>query len=141
VLIGCLGKVPATTRPSHDNDIIAVGYGSTPRSRATGAIASLNREQIDSGPQAQTLADLLERIPGVSVTGHAGSRSVRVRSGTGDPLFVVDGAPRFAGATLLEILLGSDIERIDVLKDAGATATYGMRGTNGVVLITTRLAR
>jgi TonB-dependent SusC/RagA subfamily outer membrane receptor len=91
---------------------------------------------------------LLEgRVPGVEVQRLGGDRySVRVRgggslAGTGDPLFVVDGVPFPVGVSVRDLAAGinpGDVARIDVLKDAMATATYGMRGANGVILITTR---
>ncbi len=90
------------------------------------------------------------RIAGVQVVRTAsGSYSVRIRGagasfGSGEPLYVVDGTPLSRTATLSDALAGispAEIARIDVLKDAGSTAIYGVQGGNGVVLIKTKRGR
>lgn len=135
---GCAHSAQRASRPRVE--VVEVGYGSQPRSTVTGAIASANREQIGSH-HTMSVADLLDGIPGVRVVRGGHSFSVRVRGATADPLFVVDGKPMSAASGyVLATLRPSDIELIDVLKDAGAVATYGMRGANGVVLITTKRA-
>jgi TonB-dependent SusC/RagA subfamily outer membrane receptor len=136
---GVATRPGSATRPAPDRDTVQVGYGALPRTAGTGAIASLAGPQID-GQGALTVAELLERMPGVEVIRRPGGMSVRVRSAVGDALVVVDGTPLADAGTVLATLHAADVVRIDVLKDAGATASYGGRGGSGVVLITTRRA-
>jgi len=141
VVSGCATHMSVAPRPASDGDIIDVGYGTLPRARATGSVSSLSRAQIDEQP-AQTVADLLERVSGVQVLQVAGNVSVRMRAASHDALVVIDGTPlRENGGIALLTLRAANIERIDVLKDAGATGNYAAHGSNGVVLITTRRAR
>lgn len=143
LLSGCLRQQPHATRPAPERDTTQVGYGALPWTAVTGAIASLDSAQIDGQRQrALTVAELLERMPGVQVIRQPGGLSVRVRSAVGDALVVVDGTPLSGDAgTVLATLRAADVERIDVLKDAGTAASYGGQGGSGVVLITTRRAR
>ena len=122
-----------------------IGYGSQPKERVTGAIASVDEETIDRR-QATSIAELLQNVPGVSVTRTGSGFSVRVRGagsfmGDGEPLFVVDGVPLQSSTDGAFGINPSDVKRIEVLKDAAATAIYGLRGGNGVILITTKRAR
>lgn len=116
------------------------GYGSERRSTSTAAVSSLAGPGMPDRNGA-TLADLLDRVPGVEVRRTGGAdfsvriRGVRSLGATNEPLYVVDGVPRTAGA--LDAIAPSSVVRIDVLKDAGTLAAYGSRGANGVVLITT----
>jgi TonB-dependent SusC/RagA subfamily outer membrane receptor len=128
-------------RPATDAEMIDVGYGALPRSRVTGSVSSLSRTQIDEQP-AQTVADLLEGVPGVQVVQVARGISVRIRAASHDALVVIDGTPlRENGGIVLLTLRPANIERIDVLKHAGASGNYAAHGSNGVVLITTRRAK
>lgn len=127
---------------SFGDEIVVVGYGVMRRSDMTGAVSSVQAEEIVRVP-THSLQDALQgRISGVNITpvsGRPGSQpEVRVRGvGTlnnADPLYVVDGM-------LLDdisFLDTRDVESVEVLKDASATAIYGSRGANGVVLITTK---
>jgi TonB-dependent SusC/RagA subfamily outer membrane receptor len=118
------------------------------RSDVTGAVASLSEEELDGMRVTRVEELLMGRIPGVQVIRTGGGEfSVRVRGaksfgfgGTEEPLYVIDGMP-LVNSGLRAALMGiapQDIARIDVLKDAGATAAYGSKGANGVILITTR---
>ena len=119
-------------------EAVDVGYGARRRSDVTFAISSMTRERIQR-LNATSVADLLELIPGLRVTRSMGNFSVRIRAAPGEPLFVVDGTPLVAsGASAVATLTPENIERIDVLKDGGAAAVYGLQGANGVILITTR---
>ncbi|GAA4800678.1 TonB-dependent receptor [Olivibacter ginsenosidimutans] len=141
------------------NDVVVVGYGTQKRSDLTGSVASLPKEALNQ--QVSSFERLLQgAVPGVQITqtsGQPGSPvSVRIRGGNSitagnEPLYVVDGFPIYnnngdasagvASGPNINALSGlnpSDIESIDVLKDASATAIYGSRGANGVVLITTK---
>jgi len=142
------------------DELVVVGYGSQKRKDITGSVASVPKANLS---QVTSSADNLLRgaIPGVVVTQSSGrpgaSSSVRIRGGNSitagnEPLYVVDGVliyndnsnstagVSFAGATVnvLSTINPGDIESIEVLKDASATAIYGSRGANGVVLITTK---
>lgn len=132
---------PARATPSEgptEEERVPTGYSSDRRATSTAAVSSLSGEDVPSGT---TLADMLDRVPGVDVTRLGGADfSVRIRgarslSGSSEPLYVVDGQPRTPAA--LDAIIPSSIVRIDVLKDAATLAAYGARGANGVVVITT----
>ena len=137
------------------NEVVVVGYGTQQRADVTGSIASVSGRDIATQPVADATQALQGRAAGVTVTqnsgapGGAGGTSVRIRgissTGNNSPLYVVDGFPlpsSDAGGNAVESQLNSinpnDIESIDVLKDASATAIYGVRAANGVVIITTK---
>ena len=125
-------------------EIVVIGYGQVKKSDLTGAVASIKSTDLNAYPATNLVQSLAGRAAGVYVsqnTGAPGSPiSVRVRGtnsiqGSNEPLYVVDGFPYSGNPTLLN---NADIESIEVLKDASATAIYGSRGANGVVLITTK---
>ena len=131
------------------NEVVVVGYGTQERGSVTGAVASVSGRNIASQPVADAAQAIQGRAAGVTVTqnsgapGGAGGTSVRVRgvtsAGNNAPLYVVDGFPLPSGdENQLNSLNPNDIESIDVLKDASATAIYGLRAANGVVIITTK---
>lgn len=127
------------------DQVVVVGYGTQKKSDLTGSVSQVKAEEINSYPSANVLQALSGRAAGVQVlqsTGAPGTGpSVRIRGqnsiqGENEPLYVVDGFPiSGSNPTLLN---NSDIESIEILKDASATAIYGSRGANGVVLITTK---
>ncbi len=126
------------------SEIVVVGYGEVKKSDLTGSVAQVKAEQINAFPATNVLQALSGRAPGVQViqnTGAPGAAvSVRVRGvnsvqGSNEPLYVIDGFPVGSGVAILN---NADIESLEVLKDASATAIYGSRGANGVVLITTK---
>ncbi len=129
------------------NDSVAVGYGVRLRRDVVGPVGSVDVAGDPTRPRSSRLADLLEgRIAGVEVQRLAnGDFSVRVRGAAtliddGEPLFVVDGMPMPGGSLsrqLLRDLNPGDVARVDVLKGSAA-AIYGVRGANGVILITMR---
>ncbi len=133
-----------TTPEGASDDEVQVGYGTQDRDELTGAVSSIRGE--DAGREVTSIIDLMEgRLPGVTVRRLGnGDVSIRVRGassfmGGGEPLFVIDGRPVMTPASsALMAISPRDIVRIDVLKDAGATAIYGSRGANGVIVITTR---
>jgi TonB-dependent starch-binding outer membrane protein SusC len=132
--------------------VVVIGYGTTTKKDATGAIKTLKTDDFNRGIVNSPEQLLQGRVAGVNVTsanGEPGGRqSITVRGPGGvrtgsTPLFVLDGIPldnsSTGGATNpLNFLNPQDIEAIDVLKDASATAIYGARGANGVILITTK---
>ncbi|HEV2479849.1 MAG TPA: TonB-dependent receptor [Puia sp.] len=126
-------------------EVVVIGYGSVKRSDLTGSIASIKGEEMSSFATTTPLMALSGRSSGVQVLQNTGSPggsiSVRVRGansiqGSNEPLYVIDGFP--SSSTDPSILNTSDIQNIEVLKDASAVAIYGSRGANGVVLITTK---
>lgn len=126
------------------NEVIVVGYGSQKKSQTTGAISSVSAKQIQEMPITSLGQAMQGRVAGVDVS-QSGSRPgsvpkilIRGRrsfNAGNDPLYVVDGIPLSAG---YEDLNPSDVQSMEVLKDATATAIYGARGANGVVLVTTK---
>lgn len=147
------------------NELVVVGYGVVKKSDLTGSVSSIKANELNITPNANLVQGLQARASGVQVTQNSGapggSISVRIRgnnsiSGSSEPLYVVDGFP-IAGSdnqvasggsslgqdngnrlSVLSTINPNDIESIEVLKDASATAIYGSRGANGVVLITTK---
>lgn len=125
-------------------EIIVVGYGSVKKRDLTGAVASVSAAKIASVPTTSAAEALQGRIPGVVVSNSnwspGQSPSVMIRgkrsiTASNDPLYVIDGVPITGG---MGEISPSDIESMEVLKDASATAIYGARGANGVILITTK---
>lgn len=126
------------------DEVVVIGYGVAKKSDLTGSVASVSAKQFKDQP-VKRIEDILQgRTPGVQVTTLSGMPGggvkVRVRGTTSinkssDPLYVVDG---IVSSGWLEGLNPSDIQSLEVLKDASATAVYGSRGANGVVLVTTR---
>ncbi|WP_316786154.1 TonB-dependent receptor [Pedobacter frigiditerrae] len=129
------------------NEVVVVGYNTVRKSDLTGAVSSVNAEQIRSRPVQNALQAIQGKAAGVDITsnerpGSVGSiliRGMRSINASNSPLFVVDGIPLSAGG--IEAINPNDIETIDILKDASATAIYGSRGANGVVLVTTKTGK
>ncbi len=125
-------------------EVIVVGYGSQKKSQTTGAISQVSAKQIQEMPITSLGQAMQGRVAGVDVS-QSGSkpgsvpkiliRGRRSFNAGNDPLYVVDGIPLSAG---YEDMNPSDIQSMEVLKDATATAIYGARGANGVVLVTTK---
>lgn len=129
------------------NQLVVVGYGTTKKKDLTGAITQVNSKEIQAVPVYNVGEALKGRASGVHVmhnSGQPGSRiQITIRGGnsmigSNEPLYVVNGFPITGG---IQFLNPSDIKTIDILKDASATAIYGARGANGVVMITTKRGR
>jgi TonB-linked SusC/RagA family outer membrane protein len=127
--------------------IVVTGYGSLAKRDVTGAIGSVTAAEIKQQPVTNAIDAIKGRVPGVDITstGNKPGDGVRVRirgqrslKASNDPLYVLDGIPMAGG---IGDLNPSDIESIEVLKDASATAIYGSRGANGVVLVTSTKGR
>jgi TonB-dependent SusC/RagA subfamily outer membrane receptor len=123
-----------------------VGYGSQDKRDVTTAVSSASGEKMRSN-SPRTVADMLVgRFPGVEVRQLSnGSATIRIRGSRSfrsneEPLIVVDGIPQQNGAQALMDMSPRDVDSIEVLKDAAASAVYGSRGANGVILISTRRA-
>jgi len=132
-------------------EVVAIGYGTQRKSDLTGSVSSVSPNNFDGRNISSFEEGLQAQTPGVRVvqsSGQPGGRNlVRIRGqnsimGGSDPLYVVDGVPVQSGSdgntSILATINPEDIESIEVLKDASATAIYGARGSNGVVLITTK---
>lgn len=130
-------------------ETVAIGYGTIKKSDLTGSVASVNAENLVSKP-ANSIENLMQgRVAGVQVTNASqdpgASSTVRIRgnsslNGSNSPLVVIDGFP-YGEAGALSQINPQDIISMEVLKDASASAIYGSRGANGVILITTRKAK
>lgn len=127
------------------DEVVVVGYGVQKRSDITGAVASVGAKEIEARPVTNPLQAMQGKVAGVDITsnerpGELGSvriRGVRSVTASNEPLYVVDGIPLMSSSAI-ETLNPRDIESIDVLKDASATAIYGSRGANGVIIVTTK---
>lgn len=127
------------------DEVVVVGYGTVKKSDLTGSLAQVKGKELNAFPATNVMQALSGRAPGVQVVQNTGAPggaiSVRIRGansiqGSNEPLYVVDGFP-MSGSNPT-VLNNSDIESIEILKDASATAIYGSRGANGVILITTK---
>ncbi|MEM7108028.1 MAG: TonB-dependent receptor [Bacteroidota bacterium] len=123
------------------DEIVVIGYGAQKKSDLTGSISTLDASSVELQPVQRVEGMLQGKVAGVAVTqgnGAPGSAPrVNIRGFTGDPVYVIDG---FIGGDI-NALNPNDIETISILKDASATAIYGSRGANGVVLIQTKNAK
>ncbi|RXK86198.1 SusC/RagA family TonB-linked outer membrane protein [Filimonas effusa] len=134
------------------DDVIVVGYGTQRKAATTGAIASVKAADITQTPVVNVAQGLQARVSGVQITQNnaapGGNISVRIRgtnsiNGSSEPLYIVDGIQisneaSVTDASPLSTINPNDIESVEVLKDASATAIYGARGANGVVIISTK---
>ncbi len=153
-----ISLVPAT---SNLNDVVVVGYGRQRRSDLTGSVASVKTGELQQTPISSIDQGLVGRASGVMVTQTSGmpgaTASIRIRGasslqGGNEPLYVIDGVPVYSGSgfgetggstrmSALSTINPNDIESIEILKDASATAIYGSRAANGVILITTKTGK
>ncbi|RAV28145.1 SusC/RagA family TonB-linked outer membrane protein [Sinomicrobium soli] len=126
------------------DEVVVVGYGTQRRSDLTGAVSTVSSESLQEAPVTNPEQALAGRAAGVNVSTNSGrpggNTNVRIRgnnsiNASNGPLYVVDGV---IGAGPINYLNPNDIESMEVLKDASATAIYGARGANGVIIITTK---
>ncbi|GAB2555848.1 SusC/RagA family TonB-linked outer membrane protein [Spirosoma areae] len=134
------------------NEVVVVGYGTQRKIETTGSIASIKAADLVQTPVVNVAQGIQARVAGVQIVQNSGAPggnvSVRIRgtnsiNGTSEPLYIVDGIQISNGGGLTDIsplstINPNDIESVEVLKDASATAIYGSRAANGVVLITTK---
>ncbi len=129
------------------SEVVVVGYGTQEKRDVTASIASINSKAIQKIPSTNPIDALKGQIAGVDVLqngsrpGQNSNITIRGRrslTASNDPLFVIDGIPMTAGTNSIQDFNPNDIESMEVLKDAAATAIYGSRGSNGVILITTK---
>ena len=129
------------------NESVAIGYGTTTKKEVTGSVTSLRSENLDKGAFSDASGMLQGKVAGLSITNPNGGdpngsmeillRGTNTLSAGQGPLIIIDGV---SGADLKSINF-QEVETIDVLKDGSAAAIYGTRGTNGVIIITTRRAK
>lgn len=134
------------------NEVVIVGYGTARKKDLTGSVTSISARDFNKGPITTPEQLIAGKVAGVQITSNggapgAGSR-IRIRGGSSlnasnDPLIVIDGVPVDNGgisgsANPLNFINPNDIESFNILKDASATAIYGSRASNGVILITTK---
>jgi iron complex outermembrane receptor protein len=155
-----------TSQNANLSEVVVIGYGTARRRDVTGSVATVSSKDFNKGIQTAPDQLIQGKVPGVQILNNSGmpggETTVRIRGAASiragnQPLFVLDGVPldnssakpgsgnvaaqigdRIPGTNPLNFLNPNDIASIDVLKDASATAIYGSRGANGVVLITTR---
>ena len=151
--------VTLITQSNSLNDVVIVGYGTQKKKDLTGAIGSISAKDFANKPFTSPDQILSGRLAGVNVTNRSGDPGapieVRIRgigtAGNNQPLWIIDGVPVATNTSTITVNTGSqtetnplagispsDIESIDVLKDASATAIYGARANNGVILVTTK---
>lgn len=146
--------IQLTTEVSGLDEVVVIGYGTAKAKDLTGSVARLNEKDIEMSPMTSNISGMLQgKAAGVNVMISNASPtspvSVVVRgqsslSGDGQPLWIIDGVPQYSSGisgdvsnTLYNLNL-NDVQSIDILKDASATAIYGSRAANGVVIVTTK---
>lgn len=128
-------------------EVVVVGYGVQKKSLVTGAISKVNSDELVKGSSLRVTQAIQGKTAGVFITNTSGQPgsfvSVKIRgigtNGDTEPLYIVDGLP--SNGHGIDYLNASDVESIEVLKDAASAAIYGARGANGVVLITTKTGK
>ena len=134
------------------DEVVVIGYGTQKKSDLTGAVGSVSADELQERPAASLTQSLSGKMPGVSVSinsGRPGGKSnIRIRGNSSvslsnDPLYVVDGVILVStglanNSSPIDYINPNDIASIEVLKDASATAIYGSRGANGVILVSTK---
>lgn len=129
------------------DEVIVVGYGTQEKRNITGAISSIDQRSIREIPVASAVEAMQGQVAGVDVVSSGGRpgqapriliRGRRSISASNDPLYVIDGIPQTSASSAIFDINPQDITSMEVLKDAAATAIYGSRGANGVVIITTQ---
>lgn len=125
------------------NDVVVIGYGTVRKKDLTGSVSSISDKQIANIPVSNVSEAMTGKMAGVNITTTEGSPDadvkIRVRGGgslsqDNSPLYIVDGFP----VSSISDIAPSEIQSIDVLKDASSTAIYGARGANGVIIVTTK---
>ncbi|PWJ55625.1 TonB-linked SusC/RagA family outer membrane protein [Dyadobacter jejuensis] len=121
-------------------ELVVVGYGTQKKVNLTGAISSVNSEDLNNQSASNLSNTIAGRAPGVNVTNTSGlagaTSSIRMRGSFGDPLFVIDGIVRDKEA--FDMLEAAEVDQLSFLKDAATASIYGSRAGNGVVMVTTK---
>ncbi|MDR1257670.1 MAG: TonB-dependent receptor [Tannerellaceae bacterium] len=146
IRIGTRNNYPIVLREDTEtlDEVVVVGYGTMKKSDISGSVASVNQEEMMKRNPINITQGLQGAAAGVMVTRTSGDPSgeatIRIRgvatvNGSADPLYVVDGVQV---GTSIDFINPADVESIEILKDASATAIYGARGANGVIMVTTK---
>ncbi|MFL5774294.1 MAG: TonB-dependent receptor plug domain-containing protein, partial [Flavisolibacter sp.] len=134
------------------NEVVIIGYGTTRKRDLTGAVTTVTAKDFNKGSIITPEQLIAGKVAGVQITSNGGApgsgSTIRIRGGSSlnasnDPLIVIDGVPVANGgiagaANALSLINPNDIESFNILKDASATAIYGSRASNGVIIITTK---
>ncbi|MCX8481422.1 MAG: SusC/RagA family TonB-linked outer membrane protein, partial [Sediminibacterium sp.] len=144
-------KINLVSQTQSLNDVVVIGYGTRKRKELTTAVSSVTAKEITQSPVADAAQAIQGKVSGVTIVqgsgapGGTGGNRIFIRgassiTGTNNPLIVVDGFPLSdqVSDNILNSFSVNDIENIDVLKDAAAASIYGVRGSNGVIIITTK---
>ena len=124
------------------DEVVVIGYGTMKKRDLTGSVGSVKSEEMMQRPSTSISQSISGRIAGVNVSSNSGrpggNQTIRIRgyssiNASNEPLYIIDGVPGD-----INILNPNDIESIEVLKDASSTAIYGTRGSNGVIVVTTK---
>ena len=145
VKVGNLSTINVTLSSTNKkmDEVVVIGYGTVKKRDLTGSVSSVKASDIVKSPTSNPLEAIQGMVPGMDITrtsGKAGAgmnvqiRGTRTINGSSEPLYIIDG---IQGGNI-STLNPSDIESIDVLKDASSTAIYGSQGDNGVVIVTTK---
>ena len=145
--VNVAGKTSITVKLEDEsnslNDVVVIGYGTVRKKDLTGSVSSISDKQIANIPVSNVSEAMTGKMAGVNITTTEGSPDadvkIRVRGGgslsqDNSPLYIVDGFP----VSSISDIAPSEIQSIDVLKDASSTAIYGARGANGVIIVTTK---
>ncbi|HEA23300.1 hypothetical protein LCGC14_1455530 [marine sediment metagenome] len=128
------------------DEVVVVGYGTQKKGEVTAAISSVQAEQLSIVQTSSAIDAVKGQVSGVDIQSSGGrpgqTSTVRIRgrrsiTASNDPLYVVDGIPLIDGSESMSDINPQDIDNLQILKDAAATAVYGSRGANGVILVTT----
>ncbi|MBU3024130.1 SusC/RagA family TonB-linked outer membrane protein [Zobellia galactanivorans] len=154
ITVGASGTINVTMEEDAASldEVVVIGYGTQKKSDLTGAVGSVSSAELQERPAASLTQSLSGKMPGVSVSinsGRPGGKSnIRIRGNSSvslsnDPLYVVDGIILVSSglgnnSSPIDYINPNDIASIEVLKDASATAIYGSRGANGVILVSTK---
>ena len=149
VNVGNQMKINVTIMPDNQTlkDVVVIGYGTANKKDLTGAVTSIKSEEFNQGVMVNPAQLLQGKVAGLNVTksGDPNAKPSTILRGPStlregaaqEPFYVIDGVP---GASI-DLLAPSDIENIDILKDASSTAIYGSRAANGVIIVTTKRSK
>ena len=151
-IIGDVVNVTLNQKASKLKEVVVIGYGTQAKEDLTGAVTSVSSKDFVKGPITTAEQLINGKVAGVQITSNGGAPGsgsrIRIRGGSSlnannDPLIVIDGVPLdnsgiSGSANPLNLINPNDIESFDILRDASATAIYGSRASNGVIIITTK---
>ncbi len=132
----CAGSYPQKNGTAHLDNQVSDGYGTTMVYNKTGASNTVERPNV-----VLSLDDYMRGLPGVTVTGNGSNAQILIHGvnsfvGSSEPLFVLNGSAMSSYASLYQSINAHDIKRVTVLTDAASAGIYGVRGANGVVVVT-----